>query len=320
MAPRRGALREAEGGVIAAAAEMAANGITTGVMAQFFSWEGGMRGPDFAEHVFATVAAVAPDLATDLRLQLRLETHLLDEFERARAAVARWGIGYVVYNDHLQHDRLAIGARPKRLTGQALKSGRNPDDHFTLLVALHRRGPEVPAALAALTGTLRATGVIVGSHDDATAEARQGWNAMGATLCEFPETREAAQAAHDLGNPVVLGAPNVVRGGSHKGNASAQELIAAGLCDALASDYHYPAPRAAVERLVATGILDLPAAWRLVSEGPARLLGLEDRGTIAPGKRADLVVLEPGTRRIGATLAAGQITYLTGEVGRRFVG
>ncbi len=59
MAPRRGALREAEAGVVACAAELAANGITTAVMAQFFSWEGGMRGPDFAEHVFACVNAVA---------------------------------------------------------------------------------------------------------------------------------------------------------------------------------------------------------------------------------------------------------------------
>ena len=61
MAPRRGALREAEHGVVACAAELAANGITTAVLAQFFSWEGGMRGPEFGEHVFDSVSPRAPD-------------------------------------------------------------------------------------------------------------------------------------------------------------------------------------------------------------------------------------------------------------------
>lgn len=80
MAPRRGALREAEHGVVAAATELAANGITTAILAQFFSWEGGMRGPDFAEHVFESVTSVRDSVGVDLRLQLRLETHLLDDF------------------------------------------------------------------------------------------------------------------------------------------------------------------------------------------------------------------------------------------------
>jgi len=106
MAPRRGALREAEHGVVAAASELAANGITTAVLAQFFSWEGGMRGPEFAEHMFESVATVRDSVAVDLQLQLRLETHLLDEFARAEAAIERFGINYVVFNDHLPHQRV----------------------------------------------------------------------------------------------------------------------------------------------------------------------------------------------------------------------
>jgi alpha-D-ribose 1-methylphosphonate 5-triphosphate diphosphatase len=139
------------------------------------------------------------------------------------------------------------------------------------------------------------------------------------TISEFPETREAAEAARAAGEPVVLGAPNVVRGASHAGNASAQDLIAAGLCDALASDYHYPSPARAAWRCVELGLLDEAAAWALVSEGPAQLLGLADRGRLEPGLRADLVVMARESRRIVATIAGGQMAYLSGPVAERFL-
>ncbi|MCR8549349.1 alpha-D-ribose 1-methylphosphonate 5-triphosphate diphosphatase [Salipiger sp. P9] len=319
MAPRRGALRERSAGVLACAAELAANGITTAMLAQFWSWEGGMRGPDFAEEVFASVAEVAPTVPVDLRLQLRLETHYLDAFDRAEAALARWKIGYVVFNDHLPHARLAEGRKPPRLTGQALKSGRSPETHLALMQALHTRQDEVPAALDALCARLAAQGIRMGSHDDRTTAGRTLWRARGVRISEFPETREAAQAARDGRDSVVLGAPNVVRGASHAGNIAAAELIGAGLCDALASDYHYPAPARAAWRCVELGLLDEAAAWRLVSDGPARLLGLDDRGRLAPGLRADLVVMTRDTRRIVMTVAGGQIAWLSGEIAERLI-
>ncbi|WHZ34860.1 alpha-D-ribose 1-methylphosphonate 5-triphosphate diphosphatase [Sagittula sp. MA-2] len=319
MAPRRGALRERDAGMVAVAAELAACGVTTAMLAQFWSWEGGMRGPEFAEEVFASVAAVAGTVPVDLRLQLRLETHYLDSFARAEAAVDRWGIGYVVMNDHLPHDRLAEGRKPPRLTGQALKSGRNPEAHFALMMGLHAAAAEVPAAMDGVCARLAARGVAMGSHDDRTAAQRAGWRARGVRISEFPETLEAAQAARDGGDKVVLGAPNVVRGASHAGNVAAQEVIAEGLCDALASDYHYPSPARAAWRCVELGLLDEAAAWRLVSDGPARLLGLEDRGAILPGKRADLLVMERESRRIVATVAGGQVAWMSGPVAARFM-
>ncbi|MFW2544202.1 alpha-D-ribose 1-methylphosphonate 5-triphosphate diphosphatase [Primorskyibacter sp. 2E107] len=319
MAPRRGALRERDAGMLAVAAELAACGITTGVLAQFWSWEGGLRGPEFAEEVFESVAFVAPTVPVDLQLQLRLETHYLESHARAEVAINRFGIGYVVFNDHLPHDRLREGRKPPRLTGQALKSGRNPDAHFQLLLDLHAAGDGVPAAMDALCERLAAQGVLMGSHDDHTAADRADWRRRGVRIAEFPETMEAAQAARDAGEAVILGAPNVVRGASHKGNASGQDLIAAGLCDALASDYHYPSPARAAWRCVELGLLDETEAWALVSSGPARLLGLEDRGTLAVGKRADLVIVERGSRRIAATIAGGQVAYMSGAVADRFI-
>ncbi|MCL3881267.1 alpha-D-ribose 1-methylphosphonate 5-triphosphate diphosphatase [Marivita sp. GX14005] len=320
MAPRRGALREAERGVIAAAAELAANGITTAVLAQFYSWEGGMRGPDFAEHVFESVCSVKESLPVDLRLQLRLETHLLDDFARALAAIDRFGIGFVVFNDHLPHQRLSEGRKPARLVGQALKSGRNPEAHLALMQGLHDRSAEVPAALDALCTELHARGVVIGSHDDRTAADRAIWDRRGAQVSEFPETREAAEAARAAGAHIVLGAPNIVRGASHAGNIAAAELAHAGLCDALASDYHYPSPLRAAFRLEELGIAPLPQAWGMVSSGPARLLGLNDRGALREGLRADMVILDRASGRVAATIVAGEIAYMSGVIAQRFFG
>ena len=319
LAPRRGVMAQMGEGVIAAEAELAANGITTAVMAQFLSWEGGLRGPDYAERVFAAINAVQGEVVTDLIPQLRFETHLLDEYAGLPERMADWGVSYVVFNDHLPHDRLAQGRHPPRLVGQALKAGRNPDRHFELLMELEAHAPEVPAALDGLCRALMAQGVRMGSHDDQTGNDREIWRARGVQIAEFPETEAAAQAARVSGDAIILGAPNVVRGSSHKGNVSAVDLVGLGLCDALASDYHYPSPRRAALALAQSG-LDMGAAWALVSSGPARMLGLKDRGVLAPGMRADLVVLDMATHRVAATLAAGRVSYMSGDVAKRFLG
>ncbi|MBO9411070.1 MULTISPECIES: alpha-D-ribose 1-methylphosphonate 5-triphosphate diphosphatase [unclassified Ruegeria] len=319
IAPRRGAMKQMDEGILSVEAELAANGITTAVLAQFYSWEGGVRGPEFAGQVFDAIAAVKGRVVTDLLPQLRFETHMLDDYAGLPNKIAAWQVPYVVFNDHLPHDRLAEGRKPPRLTGQALKAGRNPDKHFEMLLSMHARGGDVPAALDQLCATLVGQGVRMGSHDDATAETRADWRARGAQISEFPETLEAAEAARAAGDHIILGSPNVVRGGSHKGNVSALDLITMGLCDALASDYHYPSPRRAALMLAKSGLLDMAGAWALVSSGPARVLGLNDRGTLAAGKRADLTILDKHTHRVAATMAGGRISYMAGDVASRFV-
>ena len=319
LAPRRGAMKTMQEGLVAAEAELAANGITTAVLAQFISWEGGLRGYEFAEQVFGAILQVSDTLVTDLRGQLRLETHLLDLYADLPQRMQDWGLSYVVFNDHLPHDRLAKGQVPKRMVGQALKAGRNPDDHLRMMQDLHAQSADVPGALDWLCKVLAARGIQMGSHDDTTAEGRALWRKRGVRVAEFPETQEAAEAAAAAGDHVVLGSPNVVRGGSHNGNVSALDLISMGIGGALASDYHYPSPRRAAFMLADRGVLPLAQAWHLVSAGPAAVLGLSDRGVIATGKRADLLVLDAQTRRVALTMSGGRVSYISGDIAARFL-
>ncbi|WP_299152045.1 alpha-D-ribose 1-methylphosphonate 5-triphosphate diphosphatase [uncultured Tateyamaria sp.] len=318
MAPRRGAMKQMAEGLIAVEAELAANGITTGVLAQFVSWEGGVRSLEFADQVFGSLRDTRGALVTDLRPQLRFEISLLDLYKDLPKWIADWGVTYVVFNDHLPHDRLAEGRKPPRLTGQALKAGRNPEAHFQMLLELHAQAMQASEALGPLCATLAAQGVKLGSHDDSASHGHHMWHERGVTVAEFPETLEAAEAAQGVGNTVVLGAPNVVRGGSHKGNVSALDLVTMGLGDALASDYHYPSPRRAALMLTRTGVLDFAQAWALVSSGPAAVLGLDDRGILAPGKRADIVVLD-AQDQVAATLSGGRVSYMSGDIAARFL-
>jgi alpha-D-ribose 1-methylphosphonate 5-triphosphate diphosphatase len=123
-------------------------------------------------------------------------------------------------------------------------------------------------------------------------------------------TLEAAQAAKDKGLAIAMGAPNALRGVSTSGNLSAQDAIAAGLVDMLASDYHPGALLQAAFLIADRGLLSLPQAIALITANPARALGLADRGTLAVGMQADLVLLANHTRpRVCATFREGKQIY-----------
>ena len=119
--------------------------------------------------------------------------------------------------------------------------------------------------------------------------------------------------ARDLGDAIVFGGPNVVRGGSHTNAPNATDMIRAGLCDILTSDYYYPRrwpPRCAWPTTACC-----PQAWDLISRNPARAAGLDDRGALAPGLLADAIVVDdrvPGLPRVCATIVGGELRYATG--------
>ena len=133
----------------------------------------------------------------------------------------------------------------------------------------------------------------IASHDDETAEDVRRNLADGITISEFPVTMEAAAAARDAGMDVIAGAPNIVRGGSHSGNVAAADLVRAGAAHAFASDY-VPASmvEAAWRTAEETGI-GLPRAVGMITDRPARLARLPDRGRLEAGLRADLAQVRP---------------------------
>ncbi|WP_298286091.1 alpha-D-ribose 1-methylphosphonate 5-triphosphate diphosphatase [Acidocella sp.] len=137
----------------------------------------------------------------------------------------------------------------------------------------------------------RAHGLPVASHDDRASADIAANTRDGIALAEFPVTREAAAAARAAGQGVIGGAPNIVRGGSHAGNVAVQELVQAGLIDALASDYVPAALLEAAFMAAESGALALPQAVALITAGPARLANLPDRGALTPGLRADLILV-----------------------------
>lgn len=135
----------------------------------------------------------------------------------------------------------------------------------------------------------RCRGIPLASHDDTLPEHVDEAHGEGVAISEFPTRVEAARAARAKGMSIVMGAPNVVRGGSHSGNIAATDLAQQGLLDTLSSDYVPASLMLAAFRLVACAGFTVPRAIATVSLNPARSLGLHDRGEIAPGKRADLV-------------------------------
>lgn len=134
----------------------------------------------------------------------------------------------------------------------------------------------------------RRLGATLASHDDTTADQVAVSVGHGVRLAEFPTTVEAAQACRDAGIAVMMGAPNIIRGGSHSANVSAVDLARRDLLDIVSSDYVPAALLQAAFRLAEVWD-DLPRAVACVTRAPAESVGLTDRGRIAPGLRADLV-------------------------------
>jgi alpha-D-ribose 1-methylphosphonate 5-triphosphate diphosphatase len=297
-----------------------ANGITTVFHGVTWSWEPGLRDGDNARMILEGIEAIRPRLNADTRFHLRHETFNLDAEDQITEWLDARRIDALAFNDHLSGIASSLDS-PKlagKLAPMMARSGLSRDEFLSVVKAKAGRGAEVPAAITRLAKKAAACGVPLLSHDDTCPEQRQWFRALGCRVAEFPVTEDTAKDAARNGDDIVLGAPNVVRGGSHVGFVKASDMVARGLCSVLASDYYYPAPFAAAFRLAADGVAPVEKAWPLVSEAPARAAGLGDRGVIAVGRRADLVVVDAtdvANPRLEAVIAAGKVVYMR-DMGR----
>jgi alpha-D-ribose 1-methylphosphonate 5-triphosphate diphosphatase len=142
-----------------------------------------------------------------------------------------------------------------------------------------------------LAEVARRCGVAIASHDDDSPHKVETVKALGATVSEFPVNLETAQAARAHGLATLFGAPNILRGRSQSGNMRALDAVLAGVADCLCGDYSPAALLPSVMRLPDLAGLALHEAVVLVTRNPARAVGLDDRGEIAVGKRADLIAV-----------------------------
>lgn len=292
------------------------NGITTMFHGVTWSWEPGLRGAENARAVLGAIEALRPELGADTRCHLRYETFNLDAEAEVTDWLAQGRLGMLGFNDHMPGENMP--PRTRKVAEMAARSGLSHEDFLALVEALRGRADEVPGSIARLAAAANNSETALLSHDDMSPEQRRWFRALECRLAEFPTTLETAEDATKAGDDVVMGAPNVVRGGSHIGWIGAADMIARGFCTILASDYYYPAPLLAAFRLASDNVAPLPKAWRYVAEQPARAARLDDRGTLAAGKRADIVIVDGSDSlrpKVVATLANGRFVHLA-EAGR----
>ena len=293
------------------------NGITTVFHAATWSWEPGLRSGDNARKLIDGIEALRPQFAADTRFHLRHETYNLD----AEAEIGNWlqarRVALFAFNDHMDATVASL-AKPQKRSRMVERTGLSSDAFDRLVERVVSRRQEVPASIARLARIASEAGIRMLSHDDDSPAMRKTFRSHGVTIAEFPVNEETAREAADGGDFIVFGAPNVVRGGSHTGWTRAADMIEKGLCSILASDYYYPAPILAAFRLAVDGVLPLADAWSLISAAPAQAAGLADRGILAEGQRADIILVDdamPMRPRIVAVFAAGHLVHLT-EAGR----
>jgi alpha-D-ribose 1-methylphosphonate 5-triphosphate diphosphatase len=290
-----------------------ANGITTVFHGVTWSWEPGLRGPENARAILTTIEHLRGRLHADTRYHLRHETYNLDAEDEVMGWIKDRRIDALAFNDHMT---LTIKAanRPHKVAQMAERAGLSREAFDRLVQDVAARASEIPESVERLAAAARAHNVPLLSHDDTSPAERDYYRALGCRVAEFPTTEETARSAVEAGDLLMFGAPNVVRGGSHIGWTDATEMVRRGWCAILASDYYYPALLLAAFRLAEVRAASLATAWRLIAQGPAEAVGLADRGVIAPGKRADLILVDAeshGRPAVVAVIAGGRLVQLT---------
>ena len=231
------------------------------------------------EHRFDGIERLRLRLGADTRYHLRHETYNLD----AEPEILTWlngrRIDVIAFNDHMS-GTVDASSRTQQLAQMVARAGVTRERFLAVAERTKRRADEVPASIERLAAAANASGVPLLSHDDASPEQRRWFRALGCRLAEFPTTVATAEDAASHGDDIV---------------------------------YYYPAPLLAAFALARRGILPFGQAWALVSQTPANAVKLNDRGQIAPGRRADLIIVDAsavGQPRVVATIVAGRLVHL----------
>ena len=274
--------------------QLATSGITT-VLDSLRVWrEDGAEDVDGRAVVLAEAISAARDenlLRADHFLHLRCEIPMPSVVEEAKELVGRPDVRLMSLMDHTPGQR-QFRDEIKLRDYYRGKGGGMTDAELDVLFERRFAYQKAYAAtnMREIVELAHQYEIPLASHDDTTEENVIDAVRDRVSVAEFPTTMEAARGLHQAGIGILMGAPNVVRGGSHSGNIAAVDLAREGLLDILSSDY-IPSSllMAALQLPQRVPAIDLASAVRTVTKTPAEAVGLADRGEIAIGKRADLI-------------------------------
>ncbi len=228
------------------------------------------------------------------RFHLRIEIDNLEAYDIAKAMIEAGKVHEISFMDHTpgqgQYRDMGIYLHTiSQYHGREIE-GLGAEG----VMAYHQNKPTLTfAQLKELTDLAHARGVAVASHDDDVAEKLALNRALGVDISEFPIMLDTAKAARAMGFHTVVGAPNILMGGSHSGNMSAADAIREGSADIICSDYYPPSMLHGVFMMARKHGVPLHEMVRRVTLNPARAVRIDaDFGSLAPGKAADLIVVD----------------------------
>lgn len=318
LAPRPGVYLPVEIALAEVESQLLAAGITTSYLAATLSWEAGLRSIDTYKIVRDALIARGRKQVPDIYFHVRFEAANLSALEILLEDIEAGHVHMLSFNDHTPGILKKL-SNPVAVSKFVDRTGQS---YEAFCLAARQAGDitadQIAAAQQRLAAAARKAGIPMASHDDSSLEERVSFRHLGAHISEFPTCLEVALAASSAGEPTIMGAPNVVRGGSHTGWHGAEALVQQKACSILCSDYHYPSMLQAIYKLVHNGSATMQEAEALVTVNAAKAAGLMDRGQLNHGGRADALLVKPGRfPRLMATIANGQLVYLASDMAPR---
>lgn len=285
-------------------AELIGAGITTFYLSITDGFEPGLRSRTTVRQLVEQIEHLRPALHCDTQIHIRHEQANTDGHEELVGWLNEHRIALLSLNNHVPSENDLV--KLQRFTDSLNRRLTMTESEIKTFVSnLQQQLPVGLEQIAELAHIAQAKGIPLASHDDKDAADVATAISRGVAIAEFPMTLDVAKQLKDSGIAVLVGAPNLVRGGSHIGALGANEAIQAQQVDMLCSDYYYPALFNAPFIAVEQGLCDFKDAWKLVSEKPASALGIGNlTGKIDVGFDADLVLLN---NLSGSPLAIQQV-------------
>jgi alpha-D-ribose 1-methylphosphonate 5-triphosphate diphosphatase len=293
-------------------ANLIANGITTFYYSITDGFEPGPRSRDTVRELLVALENLMPRFSCQARVHIRHETVNTEKHDELLEWLRQGRIHLLSLNDHLpplDNDKKV----QRYLAGLRRRVSMTESETSDFLQGLQANRALGEIQLEELAAAARQQGVALASHDDETLDDVARSKSLRVSIAEFPMCAQTARASQLGGAAVLMGAPNLVRGGSHVGAICVKEAIEQGVVDVLCSDYHYPSLFHSPFMIAAMNSLSFSDAWKLVSENPARAAGLgSTKGKIALGYDADFLILselDGSPLSLESTWVNGQMVY-----------